>query len=634
MKVINFEDRLEQEQIAYVEKIINFAQEMILSFVKAKYGEKIDIEQINDVLDNTEFIIGHDKEFGTAATYHENTGKIDFNKDEFFNGNVIKCIGTVMHELQHKFSAEISQGEKFFILDEGFSDVFSEECINYFLQNHPEKFKEMGIEYIPKKYITESDYNSENEFIKMILEVIRQKSGRHYEAEYEYIFGEKERFLDIVRETLGEEVIEIIREQQKEPHDNLGDKYNYTYNEKLEKLIEKIQLQYVDINSENKREDGTINVYLFRQEKISEIARLQYVKSCLQNCIKKEDVEALIEVIGFDKISNQSFRIRIQNEFIKNLVDSDILVTEDILSIINNNFYPIEWDLEDEQMKKLMSGINGIDIKNYSEEEINDTLNIVLRCNKSNQDVLEFLQKLQDTHKTVIDESDVIQKKIKLAQMSASKEPKGEIIADILRDFSDNPVGSDEQQNIIAWCISDKISTYLQEGAKFDVTGINRLIHELKVMGDRIEKNDNLAQRYIYDNAKTELHNLLYKDMAYLSGSKRLLPDLEYGCNINENNVLDFFDKDLNELFLGEPTLLELIQINENTKLINLCTEEVIHQKIKDRICKKTKEEYHMLSKEHRKTYLTVLTDILGNNPSDVGSVEDIIELYNNIMRG
>jgi len=392
MKVINFEDRLEQEQIAYVEKIINFAQEMILSFVKAKYGEKIDIEQINDVLDNTEFIIGHDKEFGTAATYHENTGKIDFNKDEFFNGNVIKCIGTVMHELQHKFSAEISQGEKFFILDEGFSDVFSEECINYFLQNHPEKFKEMGIEYIPKKYITESDYNSENEFIKMILEVIRQKSGRHYEAEYEYIFGEKERFLDIVRETLGEEVIEIIREQQKEPHDNLGDKYNYTYNEKLEKLIEKIQLQYVDINSENKREDGTINVYLFRQEKISEIARLQYVKSCLQNCIKKEDVEALIEVIGFDKISNQSFRIRIQNEFIKNLVDSDILVTEDILSIINNNFYPIEWDLEDEQMKKLMSGINGIDIKNYSEEEINDTLNIVLRCNKSNQDVLEFLQ--------------------------------------------------------------------------------------------------------------------------------------------------------------------------------------------------------------------------------------------------
>jgi len=634
MKVINFEDRLEQEQIAYVEKIINFAQEMILSFVKAKYGEKIDIEQINDVLDNTEFIIGHDKEFGTAATYHENTGKIDFNKDEFFNGNVIKCIGTVMHELQHKFSAEISQGEKFFILDEGFSDVFSEECINYFLQNHPEKFKEMGIEYIPKKYITESDYNSENEFIKMILEVIRQKSGRHYEAEYEYIFGEKERFLDIVRETLGEEVIEIIREQQKEPHDNLGDKYNYTYNEKLEKLIEKIQLQYVDINSENKREDGTINVYLFRQEKISEIARLQYVKSCLQNCIKKEDVEALIEVIGFDKISNQSFRIRIQNEFIKNLVDSDILVTEDILSIINNNFYPIEWDLEDEQMKKLMSGINGIDIKNYSEEEINDTLNIVLRCNKSNQDVLEFLQKLQDTHKTVIDESDVIQKKIKLAQMSASIEPKGEIIADILRDFSDNPVGSDEQQNIIAWCISDKISTYLQEGAKFDVTGINRLIHELKVMGDRIEKNDNLAQRYIYDNAKTELHNLLYKDMAYLSGSKRLLPDLEYGCNINENNVLDFFDKDLNELFLGEPTLLELIQINENTKLINLCTEEVIHQKIKDRICKKTKEEYHMLSKEHRKTYLTVLTDILGNNPSDVGSVEDIIELYNNIMRG
>lgn len=249
MKIINLEENISQEQLEYLEKVIKITEEMINTFVKEKYKDEKILTDLLTVLNNTNIYLDHKNipDTNVAARYEGVTKSIRMGKGFTLNmqKNVLEAIGILIHELQHKFSSEISQGEKSSVLDEAFSDIFTEECMNFFLKKHPEKLEKIGIRNLPDRIVSSNAYDGENEFVKMIMEAIRQKNGRHYETECEYIFGKKEKFLDIVRETLGDGAIEIIREQQKEGHDGLGEKYNYDYNKKMEKLIEKMQLEDV-----------------------------------------------------------------------------------------------------------------------------------------------------------------------------------------------------------------------------------------------------------------------------------------------------------------------------------------------------------------------------------------------------
>ena len=248
MEIINLESEITPQKFEQVEKLINIAKEMMSNFITDKLGKNL--EDVTKVLDSTEICLdGNKMENGAAARYELPTQIIRLGSSVWninTNKEKVGALTTIIHEFQHKFSNEIAKGERSKALDEGFSDVFADECVNYFLQKHPEELKEIGIEKVPKTNISSTDYVGENEFARMILEAIRAKNGRHYEAEAEYTFGEKSKFLDIVRETLGEEVVQIIKEQQEQVTDKeqLGEEYNkYTFNSRLEELIKEIQFE-------------------------------------------------------------------------------------------------------------------------------------------------------------------------------------------------------------------------------------------------------------------------------------------------------------------------------------------------------------------------------------------------------
>ena len=680
MEIINLESEITPEKFEQVEKLINIAKEMMSNFITDKLGKNL--EDVTKVLDSTEICLdGNKMENGAAARYELPTQIIRLGSSVWninTNKEKVGALTTIIHEFQHKFSNEIAKGERSKALDEGFSDVFADECVNYFLQKHPEELKEIGIEKVPKTNISSTDYVGENEFARMILEAIRAKNGRHYEAEAEYILGEKSKFLDIVRETLGEEVVQIIQEQQEKVTDNkqLGEAYNkYTFNSRLEELIKGIQFEYDNGKDIEKRKDGTVNIFLFRQTVTQKIAKLQKIEKGLlskgidifnmkpqdmetfkkiapnvynireedririlqgycKNCKNAEDVKVLIDSGGFGR----------SLEAISTLVDSKSLNTHDLLELIRvgtmeDRIAFLEKPfLDDKQMQELINQIHSIDINKYSENEIDTILKIAIKNDKPNQNLLQVLEEIEQSGKDESQKTNDRKMQIMLAKIEADKEPKGKKIAELLNVYFQTSNKLTEESEI-PYFIYNKISRYLENEAKDDPKGLNAVLGELKVMEKRLELDKDLSQTFgasMHELIKTKVFDLLQEDLGKISNlidTKEVqIADIK---SIQSRNIeIQKLDEIISIPDNNSSSLIQtLVKYNKDTKLINLFGDNVIEQCLKNRICKATEESYSKLDVEDRKKFLGVLTQILGKDTSELDSIDSIVNLYQNIMR-
>lgn len=680
MEIINLESEITPEKFEQVEKLINIAKEMMSNFITDKLGKNL--EDVTKVLDSTEICLdGNKMENGAAARYEVPTQIIRLGSSVWninTNKEKVGALTTIIHEFQHKFSNEIAKGERSKALDEGFSDVFADECVNYFLQKHPEELKEIGIEKVPKTNISSTDYVGENEFAKMILEAIRAKNGRHYEAEAEYILGEKSKFLDIVRETLGEEVVQIIQEQQEKVTDNkqLGEEYNkYTFNSRLEELIKGIQFEYDNGKDIEKRKDGTVNIFLFRQTVTQKIAKLQKIEKGLlskgidifnmkpqdmetfkkiapnvynireedririlqgycKNCKNAEDVKVLIDSGGFGR----------SLEAISTLVDSKSLNTHDLLELIRvgameDRIAFLEKPfLDDKQMQELINQIHSIDINKYSENEIDTILKIAIKNDKPNQNLLQVLEEIEQSGKDESQKTNDRKMQIMLAKIEADKEPKGKKIAELLNVYFQTSNKLTEESEL-PYFIYNKISRYLENEAKDDPKGLNAVLGELKVMEKRLELDKDLSQTFgasMHELIKTKVFDLLQEDLGKISNlidTKEVqITDIK---SIQSRNIeIQKLDEIISIPDNNSSSLIQtLVKYNKDTKLINLFGDNVIEQCLKNRICKATEESYSKLDVEDRKKFLGVLTQILGKDTSELDSIDSIVNLYQNIMR-
>lgn len=653
---------------------------MMSNFITDKLGKNL--EDVTKVLDSTEICLdGNKMENGAAARYEVPTQIIRLGSSVWninTNKEKVGALTTIIHEFQHKFSNEIAKGERSKALDEGFSDVFADECVNYFLQKHPEELKEIGIEKVPKTNISSTDYVGENEFARMILEAIRAKNGRHYEAEAEYILGEKSKFLDIVRETLGEEVVQIIQEQQEKVTDNkqLGEEYNkYTFNSRLEELIKGIQFEYDNGKDIEKRKDGTVNIFLFRQTVTQKIAKLQKIEKGLlskgidifnmkpqdmetfkkiapnvynireedririlqgycKNCKNAEDVKVLIDSGGFGR----------SLEAISTLVDSKSLNTHDLLELIRvgameDRIAFLEKPfLDDKQMQELINQIHSIDINKYSENEIDTILKIAIKNDKPNQNLLQVLEEIEQSGKDESQKTNDRKMQIMLAKIEADKEPKGKKIAELLNVYFQTSNKLTEESEL-PYFIYNKISRYLENEAKDDPKGLNAVLGELKVMEKRLELDKDLSQTFgasMHELIKTKVFDLLQEDLGKISNlidTKEVqITDIK---SIQSRNIeIQKLDEIISIPDNNSSSLIQtLVKYNKDTKLINLFGDNVIEQCLKNRICKATEESYSKLDVEDRKKFLGVLTQILGKDTSELDSIDSIVNLYQNIMR-
>lgn len=680
MEIINLESEITPEKFEQVEKLINIAKEMMSNFITDKLGKNL--EDVTKVLDSTKvYLDGNSIKGDTLARYEVPTQNIRLGSSIWninTNKEKVGALTTIIHEFQHKFSNEIAKGERSKALDEGFSDVFADECVNYFLQKHPEELKEIGIEKVPKTNISSTDYVGENEFARMILEAIRAKNGRHYEAEAEYTFGEKSKFLDIVRETLGEEVVQIIKEQQEQVTDKeqLGEAYNkYTFNSRLEELIKGIQFEYDNGKDIEKRKDGTVNIFLFRQTVTQKIAKLQKIEKGLsskgidifnmkpqdmetfkkiapnvynireedririlqgycKNCKNAEDVKVLIDSGGFGR----------SLEAISTLVDSKSLNTHDLLELIRvgameDRIAFLEKPfLDDKQMQDLINQIHSIDINKYSENEIDTILKIAIKNDKPNQNLLQVLEEIEQSGKDESQKPNDRKIQIMLAKIEADKEPKGKKIAELLNVYFQTSNKLTEESEL-PYFIYNKISRYLENEAKDDPKGINAVLGELKVMEKRLELDKDLSQTFgapMHELIKTKVFDLLQEDLGKISNlidTKEVqIADIK---SIQSRNIeIQKLDEIISIPDNNSSSLIQtLVKYNKDTKLINLFGENVIEQCLKNRICKATEESYSKLDMEDRKKFLGVLTQMLGKDTSELDSIDSIVNLYQNIMR-
>ena len=275
---------------ANLKKLNEVAKAMILKFTHDKLG--MDEEAVARFFDNTEFFPDYEMDSETMGEYNLINGKIGINSSiiqEISNDlsyrqfeELLNTIGTIIHEEGHKFSWEWSKARINKQIEEGFADLFADECIGYFLEEYSEELAKFGfdIKYINriKNYfeagfpIHKSSYDGEADFTRSSLVVIKQKKGEIYTTEYEYIFGDKEKFIDIAVDAMGDGYRKILEEQREDF--NLGKKYNYKYNKMLFELLKDIQ-----IKEEKKTKDSRTNVLYIRQNMINEIIRINKVKA-------------------------------------------------------------------------------------------------------------------------------------------------------------------------------------------------------------------------------------------------------------------------------------------------------------------------------------------------------------------
>lgn len=142
----------EEQKMQNTQKLKEFtevSENMILRYVADKFPGKISIDYLKEFIETSNIEIDYECDPCLGGYYApSNGGKIFINPEKIKVKSIkdyFQVIGIIIHELQHKFSAEIAHKDfENKQLDEGFSDLFADECINHFLENYLEDIIKLG----------------------------------------------------------------------------------------------------------------------------------------------------------------------------------------------------------------------------------------------------------------------------------------------------------------------------------------------------------------------------------------------------------------------------------------------------------------------------------------------------------
>ncbi len=189
-----------------LQEIVNISQKIIKQFVADFCGQEA-LKKMNIIFDSYKFLIAYDEfsnnNFGAEANYDNNTITVTSNLLTKWKRIVI--IASIIHEYAHCFSRLGLNERSYSLIEEGFADVFSEICINYYLfkGNHIPDIRNNKI-----IYCSVSDYTEPNEMLRGILFILKQ-NGKDICALKEYFFGDKKEFENICIDVLGDQFIEF-----------------------------------------------------------------------------------------------------------------------------------------------------------------------------------------------------------------------------------------------------------------------------------------------------------------------------------------------------------------------------------------------------------------------------------------
>lgn len=201
---------------------------LVRNFVDGTFGEEAE-EKLEElflrlpIIVKRNYIVQED-----AMNFGETIGWYDVSKKEIVLSQEIydKYKDTsffttaIIHEIAHACSFEISKGgviDGTSLTEEAFADLFTEMCINYNLKDgiQIDDFKQFMKETKGKELykMTETTYSGDKfgDYIRCILYPLRLEN-KDIDAIKEYFFGSKEKFIEMLDESMGGEFEKVLKE--------------------------------------------------------------------------------------------------------------------------------------------------------------------------------------------------------------------------------------------------------------------------------------------------------------------------------------------------------------------------------------------------------------------------------------
>ena len=206
-----------------LEELVNISREIINTSVRGIFGEEV-AKKAEGLLNILKYDIDEEKNEIAAAYYRpkqeEGQTNIFFVRESFESQKgKIEGIATMIHEIGHAFSYSLSEGEIDSPVEEAFTNIFSEMCINYYIQ------QDGKIPYISqakyedlKRYgfSKNNSYQQEGDFVRGLIYPIKQQ-GKDFDAIREYFFGNKEKFRKICIDVFGRDILDIMKQTSEGP---------------------------------------------------------------------------------------------------------------------------------------------------------------------------------------------------------------------------------------------------------------------------------------------------------------------------------------------------------------------------------------------------------------------------------
>lgn len=666
---------------ANLKKLNEVAKAMILKFTHDKLG--MDEEAVARFFDNTEFFPDYEMDSETMGEYNLINGKIGINSSiiqEISNDlsyhqfeELLNTIGTIIHEEGHKFSWEWSKARINKQIEEGFADLFADECIGYFLEEYSEELAKFGfdIKYINriKNYfeagfpIHKSSYDGEADFTRSSLVVIKQKKGEIYTTEYEYIFGDKEKFIDIAVDAMGDGYRKILEEQREDF--NLGKKYNYKYNKMLFELLKDIQ-----IKEEKKTKDSRTNVLYIRQNMINEIIRINKVKAYAKERgidiynLHPEEYEIVSDVFKentqiFFMNNIEKFQEDVLAGYIRNCKTIEDLSKFDISIGFFANAYPemlksgkftlkeileymSERDIYSVDDKNAIKILTNKIIKEFQENRLegysrNELLSIIkLIVQNTEEPNKELFDVVQEIDKRMPNKTEEEQIEIGAAKLTTSRDSDGNILDSIIAEatvatvsgillMKDRPEKEINDYSLVRQA-TDAFEEFLTKNAKNNPEALKQILVSLQKYEEEVEQGKEKSEisKSGFEILKNKYFNYLEKDLKFLETNHCEISDelKEYIKNKKMIKIPVGSNIDMKKII----NVHELLFLNHYTKLINVFNKNnLINAFENSSIAGSTRTFFYdsEMSKSDMSTYIKALTEYTKHHEKE----EDIQEI-------
>lgn len=682
MNKIEISEEVQKRDKANLKKLLEIAETMIIRFSNDKLN--VSENELKSFIDQADVDVDYELVKENKINGYYQNGYIRINPSIIYEISskmsesmcidIISSIGSIIHEFGHKFSKELSKGFISLQSDEAFSSIFADECIGYFLETCPEKLEKFGFNmeaiykisnlYKNGKFIIcRNAYSGENDFTRLTLELIRQKKGDAYRAEYENIFGNKAKYLEILEENLGKNYIGILKLQSTDY--NLGNKYNMEYNRILFDLVKDFPFKYEEYTEDSRR-----NVFLIGERMLQDIMFINAIKEDANKSgkdiydIHPEDVLWLnfnmaLHMEKFRSNNIRRFQEDILRGYFKNcrdlnevsqvdftvfkgispvsiLAENEKFSIRDLLEFMKNNmeyYIPKNGKIEERICKE----INISDIKNLSKTEMETIIKFVLALEKHPNEKLENI--VNEIGQVMPDKTLYNQTEIDLAELNVSKTYKPMKMDTLestllIEKIAENLKSMDKEDTIPQQV--DEFKKYLQNNAKKDIDFLKKILSDLQNYEMEIKQRQDKSNASIklFEGLRLAYFETLRKDVNFLTENgftvsedyKKYL-ETEELCGIPSNCYPEIGSKTgINELLLAD----------DNTNLINVFNKKNL-EKIFERdgmVTIKTNLYFNnqYMDEEQMKIYVGALTDSL-ENLTEFNSVNNIFILWRNVDR-